>query len=248
MMTAGQHAGWRLVWVIAMVVALAGCQSTQGWADSYYTGDFDGSGTSSGAQSGQDEAEFFSASGVQACAVGATLGALACLFVSGEDRASCMALAASAGCVVGSTANYVVDDRRAQRANEEQRMRAHIRDVEADSRLLAQRISTYEVVLKDNREELRRIQEDIRVKRGDKRTRRAQLAEIQASRKIMLDELSDLDQKIARYREIARNDDAPVDQKRDFQSALRSLENERNDLQRLIEQTYQDLPAIVASS
>jgi len=248
MMGAGQVARWRTVWLAALVISLAGCQSSKSWVDSYYTGEFDARYSADARLSGSDEPEFFSESGVQACLVGASLGALACLFVSGEERASCMAVAATAGCAVGSTTNYVLDDRRAKYANAEQRMQIYIHDVEADSRLLEQRMSTYEVVLKDNRAELDRIRRDIQQKRGNERVHRQQLMEMQANRKIMTDELAGLDKKIEQYRVIAMEESRQGVRSAEFLSALQSLENERNDLQRLIEQTYQDLPAIVASS
>lgn len=239
MMQAGQYGKWRISLIVTLAMALTACQTTQGWG---------GSSSADPRLSGSDKPEFFTESGVQACLVGAALGALACLMLGGDERATCMAIAAPAGCGVGATANYVLDERRSQYANNEQRMRAYIQDVEADSRLLQQRITTYQVVLADNRRELSRMRQEIRTKTGDASARRAQLNQMQANRQVMEQELADLDKKIGLYRDVAMRESQQGVQSSEFLSALRSLENERNDLQRLIEQTYQDLPAIVAAT
>ena len=223
---------------------LVGCQST----GSQYGG-YSGSGSSADSRlEGSDQPQFFTESGFQACAIGAGLGALACLLVGGDDRGSCMAIAAAAGCGVGAGANYVLDSRRSQYANSEQRMNAYIRDVEEDSRKLQQRIVTYKVVLTDNRRELNRIKQEIRTKTGDQRQRQAQLAEMQSNRQLMYEEMADLDKKITLYREVAMTESQSGVQSRAFLGSLQSLERERNDLQRLIEMTYQELPSIVAAS
>ena len=223
---------------------LVGCQSTS----SQY-GSYSGSGSSADPRlEGSDQPQFFTESGVQACAIGAGLGALACLLMGGDDRGSCMAIAAAAGCGVGAGANYVLDSRRSQYANNEQRMNAYIRDVEEDSRKLRQRIATYKVVLEDNRRELNRIKQEIRTKTGDQRRRQAQLAEMQSNRQVMYEEMADLDKKIGLYREVAMTESQSGVQSRAFLSSLQSLERERNDLQQLIEMTYQELPSIVAAS
>ena len=56
-----------------------------------------------------DDAQFFSKSGVQACAAGAIAGALACAVSNAGNKAACMAIAAGAGCGVGAGANYLHD-------------------------------------------------------------------------------------------------------------------------------------------
>ncbi len=232
--------------LVAVLVAflLAGCQSP----GSRYGG-YPGSGSSADPRlEGSDQPQFFTESGVQACAIGAGLGALACLLVRNEERGSCMAIAAAAGCGIGASANYVLDSRRSQYANNEQRMNAYIRDVEEDSRKLQQRIATYKVVLDDNRRELNRIKQEIKTKSGDQRQRQAELAQMQSNQQVMYEELADLDKKIALYREVAMTESQSGVQSRAFLGSLQSLEKERNDLQRLIEKTYQELPSIVAAS
>lgn len=232
--------------ILAVLTAfvLAGCQTT----GSQYGG-YSGSGSSADpALEGSDKPQFFSEAGLQGCAIGAGLGALACLLVRNEERGSCMAIAAAAGCGVGATASYAVDSRRSQYANNEQRMNAYIRDVEEDSRKLQQRIATYKVVLDDNRRQLNRIKQEIRTKTGDQRQRQAELARMQRNQQVMYEELADLDKKIAQYREVAMSESQSGVQNREFLSSLQSLERERNDLQRLIEKTYQELPSIVAAN
>ena len=107
---------------------LAGCQNMGG-------GDVDPRLTEG------EEAKFFSKSGAQACAAGALTGVLACALSNSGNKAACMAIAAVAGCGVGAGANYLLDQRRAKYANNEQRINSFIQDVQADNQKLQTRPS-----------------------------------------------------------------------------------------------------------
>jgi len=194
----------------------------------------------------QDEPKFFSKPGAQACLVGAGVGALGCLLAGRDNMVACMAIAAVAGCAVGATTNYVFDKRRSEFANNEQRMNAYIEDVEADSAKLQKRIAEVRVVLDDNKRQLAIIQQDIKTKSGDQKAMQRELAQMRANQAYLQKELENLDQKIELYRDAAMRESTEGIQSPQFLTQLQRLENERDDLQRLIERTYQDLPSLVA--
>jgi len=236
---------WPLLWLLILSMILSGCQTTSGWVNSDPA---NASNSSVDPRLLQDQPEFFSESGAQACMIGAGLGMLACLMVRPEDRAACMAVAGVAGCGIGASANYVLDKRRSEYANREQRMQVYIADVQADSELLGRRMSTYKAVLADDSKELARIKKEIQAKTGDQKQRQAQLAQVMNNKSLMEQELADLNKKIDLYREIPQEEGTGDAQGRAFVSALQELESERDDLQRLLEKTYSDLPSIVASA
>lgn len=194
-----------------------------------------------------DQPEFFSSSGTQACLAGAGIGTLGCLLSGTNDMGACIAIAAAAGCGAGAGANYLLDSRRAEYANAEQRMYAYIRDVKEDSAKLRARIVTVRSVLSDNQRQLNQIKQDIRTKSGDEKTMQQQLTQMRANQTYLNEELSELDKKIALYRDVAMQESTKGVQSPVFMSELRGLEAERDDLQRLIESTYQDLPSLVAA-
>ena len=108
-----------------------------------------------------DTAQFFSKSGLQACAVGAGAGILACAVSNAGNKAACMAIAAVAGCGIGAGANYLLDSRRAKYSNQEQLIGSLIADVQADNDSLKKRIAVTSVVIKENKQTLIALQQKV---------------------------------------------------------------------------------------
>ncbi|MGL5037781.1 MAG: hypothetical protein ACRC6F_08635 [Aeromonas sp.] len=75
-----------------------------------------------------DEAEFFTASGLQACVVAAGAGIGACLLLKAEKKAACSIAAGIAACGVAMGANYYLDNRRAQYSNTGERLQVMSND------------------------------------------------------------------------------------------------------------------------
>lgn len=219
---------------LALAFIIAGCQSL-------------GMSSSAGVDPAltKDEPTFISNSGVQACMAGAGIGMLGCLLVGSDNMAACMAVAAAAGCGVGAGANYVLDSRRADYANNEQRMNAYIADVEADTQTLQKRMVTVRSVLDKNRRQLAQIKQDIKTRSGDQRQIQQQLAQMQANQQYLNAELGQLNDKIALYRDAAMKESTAGINSPVFLAKLQQLERERDSLKRLIEQTYQSLPSIM---
>ena len=143
-------------------VLLAGCQNM-------------GGGTVDPRLTSGDDAQFFSKSGLQACAAGALAGVLACAVSNAGNKGACMAIAAVAGCGVGAGANYLLDSRRAKYSNNEQRIDSFIEDVKSDNQKLQTRIQNISVVLKENEQTLKTLQQQLANKQIDQKKAKDQL-------------------------------------------------------------------------
>lgn len=191
----------------------------------------------------QDEPTFLvSKSGIQACLVGAGIGALGGLLL-GRD-ATTVAVAAAAGCGVGAGADYLLDKRRAEFANNEQRMNSYIDDINKDRNALEKYMVNVRQVVEKNRRQLAQIEQDIKTKSGDEKARAQELATMRANQAFLNKKLEDLDQRIAEYQNIAEAESTSGVTVAQMLQNLTQLERERDDLRRLVESTYTAVPAI----
>ena len=217
--------------VIAAVSLLAGCQTL-------------GMGSSAEADPllEQDKPTFLvSKSGFQSCAIGAGVGALGALLFGGD--AATIAIAAAAGCGVGAGADYVLDQRRAEFANNEQRMNSYISDIQADKQNLQAYMVNVRQVVDKNKRQLAQIDLDIKTKSGDEKARAQELATMRANQASLQKTIGELDKRIAMYQDIADKESTVGVTSARMLTQLTQLERERDDLQRLAEQTYSALPA-----
>ena len=191
----------------------------------------------------QDEPTFLvSKSGIQACLVGAGIGALGGLLL-GRD-ATTVAVAAAAGCGVGAGADYLLDKRRAEFANNEQRMNSYIDDINNDRNALEKYMVNVRQVVEKNRRQLAQIEQDIKTKSGDEKARAQELATMRANKAFLNKKLEELDKRIAEYQNIAEAESTTgVTVARMLQN-LTQLERERDSLRAYVESTYSASPAI----
>jgi len=218
--------------VMAMTALLAGCQTL---------------GLDSSADVDpllqEDKPTFLaSKSGVQACLIGATLGALGGLLAGGDSTT--VAVSAAAGCGVGVGADYLIDQRRSEFANNEQRMNSYIADIEKDSAGLEKYMGNVREVVRKNQRQLAQIEQDIKTKSGDERTRAQELATMRANQASLTETLADLDGRIATYQNVAEQESTIGVTSARMLQELTQLERQRDELRRYIEQTYAALPAI----
>jgi hypothetical protein len=217
--------------VIAAVSLLAGCQTL-------------GMGSSAAVDPllEQDKPTFLaSKSGLQSCAIGAGVGALGALLFGGD--AATIAIAAAAGCGVGAGADYLLDQRRAEFANNEQRMNSYISDIQADKQNLQAYMVNVRQVVGKNKRQLAQIDLDIKTKSGDEKARTQELATMRANQASLKKTVEGLDERIAMYQNIADKESTVGVTSARMLNQLTQLERERDDLQRLAEQTYSALPA-----
>jgi len=212
-------------------VLLAGCQN------------MGGGGVDPRLTSG-DEAQFFSKSGLQACAAGAVAGALACAVSNASNKAACMAIAAVAGCGVGAGANYLLDSRRAKYANNEQRIDSFIEDVKSDNQKLQTRIQSISVVLKENEQTLRTLQAQLANKQIDQKKAKEQLDQINANKVYLEKQLADINARIDGYQEIIDKEKASGVQTRKLQSQLSQLSKTRDAMKTDLDIAYGLAPSI----
>ena len=213
--------------VAVMALFIAGCETM-------------GMGSNSGADPllQQDKPTFVSKSGVQACLIGAGVGVLGCLFASRDNQAACMAVAAAAGCGVGAGANYLLDQRRAQYSNNEQRMNAYIADIQTDTANLQKYMVNVRTVVDQDQRRLAQIQKDVASRSADQRQMQQELAGIRANRQVLENTIKELDEKIAAYQDIADQESTVGVSSARMLQQLTQLQRERDDLQQLVEKTY----------
>jgi len=190
----------------------------------------------------QDKPTFLvSKSGLQSCAIGAGLGALGALLL-GSD-ATTIAVSAAAGCGVGAGADYLLDQRRAEFANNEQRMNSYISDIQADNQKLQAYMMNVRQVVDKNKRQLAQIDLDIKTKSGDEKARARELATMRANQASLNETIEGLNERIAMYQDIAFKESTEGVTSARMLNQLTQLERERDDLQRLVEQTYSALPS-----
>lgn len=184
----------------------------------------------------KDRPQLISNSGVQACLLGAGVGALACL--AADNKAVCMAAATVAGCGVGLGANYILDSRRSQYANNEERMDVYQADVSADIQAMDKYMVNVRQVLSKNKRELARIEQDIKTASGDEKANQQQLAQFQQNEDYLKEVLSELDTKIAMYNETADKEQADGVNVRQLRQEIAQLQKQRDDLERDLVAAY----------
>lgn len=149
-----------------------------------------------------DTAQFFSKSGLQACAVGAGAGILACAVSNAGNKAACMAIAAVAGCGIGAGANYLLDSRRAKYSNQEQLIGSFIADVQADNDSLKKRIAVTSVVMRENKQALIALQQKVANKQIDAKGVASQLDGINANKTYLENELKNVNGRIDGFQDL----------------------------------------------
>jgi septal ring factor EnvC (AmiA/AmiB activator) len=204
---------------------LAGCQNMGG-------GDVDPRLTEG------ESAKFFSKSGAQACAAGALTGVLACALTNSSNKAACMAIAAVAGCGVGAGANYLLDQRRAKFANNEQRINSFIEDVQSDNQKLRSRMQNISVVLQENQKTLASLNAQVAAKKVDQKKAKAELDRINANKAYLEKELANINTRIDDYQDIIEKERAVGANVRQLQGQLDQLSRTRDAMKGQLDVAY----------
>ncbi|MGO1617341.1 MAG: hypothetical protein ACTHXN_05215, partial [Oceanisphaera sp.] len=137
--------------LIAGSVLLSGCANT---GSSSLNGNVDTRLTSG------NEAEFFSKSGLQACAAAASVGVVGCMLSNSGNKARCAIIAGISACGVAIGANYYLDQRRVQYANTSERLHLMTQDVKQDSAKIVARTATVSQVIADDKALLAKVERD----------------------------------------------------------------------------------------
>ncbi len=173
---------------ISAVLALSGCQSN--------------SGTDPRLKNNSDM-EFFSKSGIGACAGGAALGALGCLVSNSSNKGACMLIAAVAGCGIGIGANAYLDNKRQNYASKEEMLNSMIEDVKKENQRLQSASNTARAVINDDKKALVKIEQDMKQQRLNKAAAEKQLKGIDANIAALRSRLADMKKRESEWRDIA---------------------------------------------
>ncbi|MWP62346.1 hypothetical protein [Gilliamella sp. Pas-s25] len=132
-------------------------------------------------------AKFFSKSAWQSCAVGAGLGGIGCMLAGGKTGV-CLASAA-VGCGVLMGANYYLDSKRAEYANDEMRLDVYIQDVQKNTYEVQAVTETAKAVLDKNLATLKVLNNQIKNDTLNKKQAQNDLTQIDANIAYLRDKL-----------------------------------------------------------
>jgi chromosome segregation ATPase len=149
-----------------------------------------------------------------------------------------MAIAAVAGCGVGAGANYMLDQRRAKFANNEQRINSFIEDVQADNQKLQSRMNTINVVLQENQRTLKTLNAQVAAKQVDQKKAKAELDRINANKAFLEKELASINTRIDDYQDIIEKERAVGANVRQLQGQLDQLSRTRDAMKGQLDVAY----------
>ena len=192
-----------------------------------------------------DEARFFSKSGLQACAGGALVGLATCKLTNSCDSNKGMATAALVGCGVGMGANYYLDQRRSEYANQEQRLDAMIADVREDNRKLETLTATATDVLKQDKQTLANLKTELAKQQVQKSAAQTQLAKVDANTQYLRTSLANLKQREQQWREVAQAEKQQSNQYQELNNEINRMQKQIISLQDNVQEVEQQRAAIV---
>jgi len=147
------------------------------------------------------DAQFFSKSGYQACAMGAGAAVLACVLGNPGNKAVCMIAAGVAACGVAMGANYYVDQRRSEYADTNQRLQKDNSDVQLDTQKVVMRTATAQQVINDDKAQVEQIKRDLASKKIDQAQAQKQIASIDSNIDQLRLEVKNMQSKVTGYNE-----------------------------------------------
>lgn len=180
------------------------------------------------------EAQFFSQSGLKACAGGAVVGILGCQLSNASNKDKCMLQAAFVGCGIGMGANYYYDYRRSEYAKDEKLLDTLIADVREDNRKLKNLNKTAKSVLAEDKKQLTKIKKDIAADKVNKGEANRALQEIDANTEYLKTTLAELKKREQDWRAVAEKET-------NRGSRLDTLNAEINKMNRQIAQLESDI-------
>ena len=201
----------------------------------------------------KDEPKFFSKSGGGACLLGATIAGLACLGIKDDNKASACLIAATAGCAVGMTANYMLDKTRADYHNLEDQLDASKQQVQNSINSTKTLKATSEQTLADDRAEIESLKTKIKNGTASKDALEKKLADMQANLDYMKKRLDSDKSTLAEYkslRDSLNNGEGgkPAINNRDAQRKSEELDAKIDELERNIAQLDSSIVAYASQT
>ena len=150
------------------------------------------------------DAQFFSKSGYQACAMGVGTGVLACVLADSGNKTVCMIAAGVTACGVAMGANYYLDQRRSEYANTSQRLQKYNSDVQLDTQKVVTRTATAQQVINDDKQQIAQIKRDLASKKIDKAQAQQQIAVIDSNIDQLRSEVKNMQAKVTGYNDVVK--------------------------------------------
>lgn len=152
------------------------------------------------------DAQFFSKSGYQACAVGAGIGILGCALSNSNNKAVCAVAAGITACGVAMGANYYLDQRRSEYANTTQRLAKMNSDVQQDTQNVITRTNTAQQVINDDKLRLTQIKQAMASQHLNKTKAQTDIADIDRNIALMRKDLGNMRTKVTEYTKVAQQE------------------------------------------
>jgi septal ring factor EnvC (AmiA/AmiB activator) len=153
------------------------------------------------------EAQFFSESGIVACAVaGGATGVLVAVFDKSKDRYWHAVLAAVAACGVAAGANYYLEAKRVEHADNEGRLNAMITDIRNENARLNSLIASTEVVIAEEKAKFDRIDAEYKRKALSLDQAKTRLASIEDNKQFLEETLAKLKSREAEWQRVAQQE------------------------------------------
>ncbi|NWC93369.1 MULTISPECIES: hypothetical protein [unclassified Pseudomonas] len=152
------------------------------------------------------DAQFFSKSGYQACAVGAGIGILSCALSNSSNKAVCAVAAGITACGVAMGANYYLDQRRSEYSNTGQRLTKMNNDVQQDTQNVIARTATAQQVINDDQTRIAQIKQAMASGKINKAKAQTDIAEIDNNIAIMRKDLANMRNKASEYAKVAQQE------------------------------------------
>lgn len=188
----------QIVFVLTASLLLTGCAST---GSSMLGGDNADPRLTQG-----NDAQFFSKSGYQACAVGAGVGILTCALSNSSNKAVCAVAAGITACGVAMGANYYLDQRRSEYSNTSQRLAKMNTDVQQDTQNVITRTATAQQVINDDQLRIAQIKQAIASKSVNKAKAQNDITEIDRNIALMRKDLGNMRNKVTEYTKVAQKE------------------------------------------
>jgi len=193
-----------------------------------------GYGATPAEQQMRQQSRLFNRASMEACLlVGGGIGLLTFLASTDKDNAL---IAALAGCGVGVGANYYVQTRRSQYANNEQRLQAMIADIREDNRRLRSLISTTREVVADDLRKIAALEQAYRDRQISLEAARTELRTVDSNRAYLEQTLANLRERERDWRQIAAQEYRLNPQSPRIGALNREIEQLRNQIAYLQEE------------
>lgn len=197
--------------------------------------------------SSSSDAQFFSKSGLQACAAGAGVAILGCLVANPGNTTACMLIAGVAACGIGIGGDYYLEQRRAQYKNTNDRLQAITSDVQAETQRVIARTETVSAVIQDDKRQIAQIQQQIATKQIDEAKAKAELSQIDKNIEVLNKDLANMTERAELYEKVAqqeRADGATNNNIRQLEQNIATMQSKIGALQKEVASLYDQRNAI----